>query len=114
MFKYLSQEQGTPVIIDLCYIQDNNSIQMLSAEVANKGRSLPVYREVFSVDVLKGRAKQFLSNLASCIPVGKKILIIMDAGFGEDWLKEIESYNWYWLTRMRGGHHYSNFGHSVI
>lgn len=103
VFKYLSQEQGTPIIIDLCYVQDNYDIQMLSAEVASKGRTLPIYREVFSIGELKGRAKQFLENLSRCIPSGKKILIIMDAGFGEDWLKEIELYGWYWLIRIRQG-----------
>lgn len=91
------------MIIDICFLQDNNNIQMLSAEISSKGRSLPLYREIFNAGELKGRAKQFLSKLSECIPSDKKILVIMDAGFGEDWFKEIESYNWYWLSRIRQG-----------
>jgi len=103
LFQYVSQEKSTPIIIDLCYIQDSYDVQMLSAEIASKGRSLPIYRDVFSAGELKGRAEKFLSQLSKCIPIDKKVLIIMDAGFGEDWLREIESYNWYWLTRIRQG-----------
>ena len=65
-----------PVIIDLCFLQDHNNIQMLSVEIASKGRSLPIYREIFNADELKGRAKQFLSKHSECIPSDKKILVI--------------------------------------
>lgn len=105
VFTYLSHNVNTnmPIIIDLCFIKDRYDIQMLSAEVACKGRSIPIYREVFAKGELKNKAKQFLSNLSKCIPNKSKILIIMDAGFGEKWFKEIENYNWYWLSRMRQG-----------
>jgi hypothetical protein len=103
IFSYLSHDSSIPIIIDLCYIKDDCNVQMLSAEVAMKGRSIPLYRDVFEKKGLKNRAKQFLLNLSECIPKGKKILIIMDAAFGEDWFKEIETYGWYWLVRIRQG-----------
>ena len=103
VFKYISQNTGTPIIIDLCFLKDSHEIQMLSAEVATKGRSIPLYREVFEINGLKGRADDFLMNLSQCIPSGKTVLIIMDAGFGDEWLEAIESLNWYWLLRTRGG-----------
>lgn len=103
LFKYLTFQEDAPVLIDLCYLKDDHEIQMLSAEIALKGRSIPLYREVFSSGGLSGRATSFLSGLMHCIPKDKKVIFIMDAGFGEDWLKAIESLGWFWLTRVRQG-----------
>lgn len=103
VFKYICQNTTSPIVVDLCFLKDTHDIQMLSAEVATKGRSIPIYREVFDKKKLKGRANNFLSTLNTCIPPGKDILIIMDAGFGDDWLETIESLGWYWLIRARGG-----------
>lgn len=102
IFKYLTIESHTPLIVDLCYIKDGVDVQMLSAEVSLKGRTLPIYREVFSKNDLKGIAEQFLSNLKECVLSSKEVVIIMDAGFGTEWIKVIESLNWNWLLRIRG------------
>jgi len=103
IFTYIHHEKTIPIIVDLCFIKDRYDIQMLSAEVAIKGRSLPIYREVFAKGSLKNRATQFLKQLATCIPGEKSVLIIMDAGFGEAWFKAIEEKGWYWLSRIRRG-----------
>jgi hypothetical protein len=76
---------------------------MLSAEVAIQGRSIPLYREVFGINQLKGREKEFILKLSHCIPSDRDTLIIMDAGFGDDWFEAIEGQHWYWLVRARGG-----------
>lgn len=102
VFQYVAHEVNAPIVIDLCYLKDPRSVQMLSAELATKGRSIPLYRDVFESGELQGRAHQFLSNLEKCIK-NKKVVIIMDAGFGEDWFREIEARGWYWLGRMRKG-----------
>lgn len=103
VFKYIAHDKQAPIIIDLCYVKDNREVQMLSAEVATKGRSVPLYREVFSQGELKGRAASFLSSLSKCIPSDREVLLIMDAGFGEDWFKTTEEYGWFWLSRIRQG-----------
>lgn len=103
VFKYVAQDKYSPIVVDLCYLKDSHDIQMLSAEVASQGRTIPLYREVFELNQLKGRAKEFLSKLACCIPERQDVLIIMDAGFGEDWFEAIEARNWHWLVRARGG-----------
>lgn len=105
VFKYISHDQYSPIVIDLCYLKDTHDIQMLSAEVATQGRTIPLYREVFSSGELKGRETDFITKLAECIPSNRDVLIIMDAGFGDDWFKAIESQQWYWLVRARGGKH---------
>lgn len=103
LFKYLNYQKDNPILIDLCYLKDDHDIQMLSAEIALKGRSIPLYREVFASGELSGRANSFLLGLMSCIPKDKKAIFIMDAAFGEDWLKAIESFGWFWLIRVRQG-----------
>ena len=84
-------------------MQDNRAIQMLSAEIPLKGRSIPVYREIFSSGTLKGRASGFLSKLRGLLAQDSSVIIIMDAGFGEDWLQAIEQQGWDWILRIRKG-----------
>jgi hypothetical protein len=103
VFKYLAQDKYSPIVIDLCFLKDTHDIQMLSAEIATQGRTVPLYREVFKMGELKGREKYFISKLSACIPSDRTVLIIMDAGFGDDWFEAIESQNWYWLVRARSG-----------
>lgn len=103
VFKYIKQDDYSPIVIDLCYLKDTHDIQMLSAEIATQGRTLPLYGEVFEINELKSRGKEFLSKLSRCIPSDKEVLIIMDAGFGDDWFEAIELHGWHWLVRARGG-----------
>lgn len=103
VFKYLSQDKHVPLVVDVCFMKDNHDVQMLSAEVATKGRSIPVYRDVFKINELKKRAKEFVSELSKCIPSDKDILLIMDSGFGDEWFDAIESKGWHWLVRARHG-----------
>lgn len=103
VFKYVAQDKYSPIVIDLCFLKDTHDIQMLSAEVATQGRTIPLYREVFKIGELKGREKYFISKLSNCIPRDRNVLIIMDAGFGDDWFEAIESQSWYWLVRARSG-----------
>lgn len=103
VFTYTSHEASAPIIIDVCYLKDNCAVQMLSAELALKGRSLPLYRDVFNQGELQNRAVKFIAALKNLIPSDKPIIIIMDAAFGEDWFKEIESAGWFWLVRVRQG-----------
>lgn len=103
IFKYIAQDKVSPIVIDLCFLKDDHDIQMLSAEVATQGRTVPLYREVFEQGELKGREKEFIANLSDCIPADREVLIIMDAGFGDNWFEEIELKKWYWLVRARSG-----------
>jgi len=74
-------------------MKDTHAVQMLSTKVALKGRSLPIYREVFEEKQLKNQAPKFIEHLSSCIPQDREVLIIMDAGFGEDWSDARELYS---------------------
>lgn len=102
VFTYISQEPTLPLVVDVCCLKDDREIQMLSAEIAIKGRSIPLYREVYRDIEIKGRAQDFLKELSLCLPRNRRVIIIMDAGFHEEWFKEIEVLGWYWLCRIRG------------
>jgi hypothetical protein len=103
IFRYLNQDSYTPVVVDLCFLKDTHDLQMLSAEVATHGRTLPLMREVFRIGHLKGREKKFISKLSKCIPKDRDVLIIMDSAFGNEWFEAIESEGWFWLVRARAG-----------
>jgi hypothetical protein len=103
VFKYVTHAVSLPIIVDLCFVKDDRAIQMLSAEVACKGRSIPIYREVFKEGELSGREQSFLHHMKACLPDDREVIVIMDAGFSEAWFKCIESLGWYWICRVRQG-----------
>lgn len=103
VFTYLSQDLSLPIVIDVCFMKDDRAIQMLSAEVASKGRTLPLYRKLFKEGELKEQTQDFLKELSHCIPTGRKVIIIMDAGFHCEWFEIIESLGWFWVCRVRQG-----------
>ena len=100
---YLSQDKAVAIVVDLCFVKDDGLIQMLSAEIVSQGRTIPIYREVFKEGELTKRAEHFLEGLSTCLPLGREVIIIMDAGFCVDWFKAIESHQWHWVCRIRRG-----------
>ena len=103
VFTYLSQDANLPIIIDVCFMKDDRAIQMLSAEIATKGRTLPLYRKIFKEGELKDQTQAFLKELAQCIPSDRKVIVIMDAGFHCEWFETIDSFGWFWVCRVRQG-----------
>lgn len=103
VLSYLSQDTSLPIVIDVCFMKDDRAIQMLSAEIATKGRTLPLYRKVFKEGELKEQTQDFLKELAHCIPKERTVIVIMDAGFHCEWFETIDSFGWYWVCRIRQG-----------
>jgi hypothetical protein len=103
VFKYIAHTISVPIIVDLCFVKDDHLIQMLSAEVSLKGRSLPVFRDIFKEGELSGREQNFLLQLKECLPENREVIVIMDAGFSEAWFKCIENLGWDWICRVRQG-----------
>ena len=62
VFTYLSQDINLPIVIDVCFMKDDKAIQMLSAEVTSKGRTIPFYRKVFHGNELKEQTQDFLKE----------------------------------------------------
>jgi len=103
VFSLISQDKTVPIVVDLCFVKDDGALQMLSAEVASKGRTIPIYRQVFESGGLTERAEPFFDALAQCLPGDREVVVIMDAGFYESWFKAIELHGWHWLCRIRKG-----------
>jgi Transposase DDE domain len=103
VLSYLSQDTSLPIVIDVCFMKDDRAIQMLSAEITSKGRTLPLYRKLFKEGELKDQTQDFLRELSFCLPKGREVILIMDAGFYCEWFQIIESLGWFWVCRVRQG-----------
>lgn len=103
MYLLIYLNKRLPIVIDVCFMKDDRAIQMLSAEVATKGRTLPLYRKVFKEGELKDQGQDFLEALFHCIPKGRTVIVVMDAGFHCEWFEAIEVFGWYWVCRIRQG-----------
>jgi hypothetical protein len=87
VLRYIAKETIKHVVVDLCCIQDRNKIVMLSAEIAVKGRTLPLYRLIFKLNEQTTMINKFLLGFSKCLPDHKQVVLVMDAGFGEEWLE---------------------------
>ncbi|GDY28007.1 iso-IS10R ORF [Agarivorans sp. Toyoura001] len=92
------------VLVDWADVREQLRMMTLRASVSIKGRSITLYERTFEFkDYNAPRShNQFLSELASVLPVGCTPLIVTDAGYRNTWFREVASYGWYWLGRLRG------------
>lgn len=65
------------------------NIHMLRASIVHNGRSVTIYNEIHPQKMLGNRSvhKDFLATRFKQIPLGKKVVIITDAGFALNFLK---------------------------
>ena len=103
VFKHLEFLKENCIVIDLCYLKDGHQVQMLSAQICTRGMTLPIYQQIFNEGELKDQTEIFLVKLKELIPLNKKVVVIMDAGFHVEWFKIIENYGWNWVCRIRSG-----------
>lgn len=82
----------------------DNSRALLRASIAFDGRAFTVYEEVYAERTMNSDKahKTFLKGLKAVLPPDCCPIICTDAGFKVPWIKEVESYHWYWLARVRG------------
>jgi hypothetical protein len=76
----------------------------LVAAVPVDGRALPIYLEVHS-EKKHGNptvARQFLKKLQILLNSDCKPIIVTDAGFKNNWFKQIASWGWDYVGRVRG------------
>ncbi|HAT1868662.1 IS4 family transposase [Legionella pneumophila] len=79
-------------------------IHMLRASLVHDGRSIPIYNEIHSQKDLATEVihNQFLINLKTIVPEGKRVVIITDAGFKTPWFNEVNQLGWYFVGRVSG------------
>lgn len=91
------------IIIDWSNIP-NTTHHTLRAALVAQGRALTLYEQVHPEKKLGTKKVQnkFLQKLKTLLPDGCKPIIITDAGFHNDWFKEIVRLNWDFIGRVRG------------
>ena len=91
------------IIVDWSSIP-NTTHHTLRAAMVAEGRALTLYEEVHPEKKLGNKKVQnkFLQKLKKLLPKGCKPLIITDAGFHNDWFKEVIRLDWNYIGRIRG------------
>jgi hypothetical protein len=82
-----------------CCRQD---IHMLRASIVYHGRSLSIYNEIHPQSKYGNRQvqQQFLASLKKMVPVGKKVVVITDAGFSTQWYDSVLKLGWDFIGRL--------------
>lgn len=91
------------IIVDWSNIP-NTTHHVLRAALVAEGRALTLYEEVHPEKKLGNKWVQnkFLQNLKKLLPYECKPVIITDAGFHNDWFKEVQRLSWDYIGRVRG------------
>jgi Transposase DDE domain len=92
------------IIVDWSNIP-NTTHHTLRASLVAKGRAITLYEEVHPEKKLGNKKVQtnLLKKLKKLLPIGCRPTIITDAGFHNDWFKEIVKLGWDYLGRIRKG-----------
>jgi hypothetical protein len=87
----------------------NSEDAVIRAALAVEGRALTLYEERHSIKKMGNKKVQnsFLKALKQVIPAECKAIIITDAGFHNDWFKEVLKLDWDYVGRIRGIRKYS-------
>lgn len=82
----------------------NSEDAVIRAALAVEGRALTLYEERHPIKKMGNRQIQkfFLKTLKEIIPATCKAIIVTDAGFHNDWFKEILELGWDYVGRIRG------------
>ena len=82
----------------------NSEDAVIRAALAVEGRALTLYEERHPVKKMGNRKIHtgFLKKLSAIIPIESKPIMITDAGFHNDWFKEILKLGWHYIGRIRG------------
>lgn len=99
----ISNKKHPSILVDWTKYPESKDV-VLRASLVAEGRSLTLYEERHSEKKLgNNRAqKRFLKELKEILPPGCKPIIITDAGFHNDWFKEVLTYEWDYIGRIRG------------
>jgi hypothetical protein len=102
--RWLIGSQTRPVIVvDWSDMDECKRHYLLRASIPLQGRSLTLYEEVHTVKT-KDKPKThlaFLRKLHAMVPVPCCPIIVSDAGFRVPWFKQVESFGWDWVGRVR-------------
>lgn len=98
------------IVVDWSDFEPGRRWAMLKAAVPIGGRAITVYEHVFPFKRYNspGAHREFLDGLHRVLPGGCRPIVITDAGFRGPWFRQVESYGWDWVGRIRNGIKYFN------
>lgn len=81
-----------------------NDTHMLRASVVHDGRSITIYNEIHPQNMLGNPdvQRKFLLALKRLLPLGKRTIIITDAGFVTPWFHAVLKMGWDYIGRLKG------------
>lgn len=99
------------IIVDWSHVP-NTKFNLLRAALTSKGRAITLYEEVHPYELLGNREveKDFLWKLKYYLPSECVPIIITDAGFHNDWFKNVINLGWGYIGRVRGLKVYKQIG----
>jgi hypothetical protein len=82
----------------------NSEDAVIRASLALEGRALTLHEERYSIKKMGNNKVQnnFLKKLKQIIPADCRPVIVTDAGFHNDWFKEVLKLDWDYVGRIRG------------
>jgi hypothetical protein len=111
----LGENKRPIIIIDWSQVP-NTSFYVLRAAFVVQGRALTLYEEVHPISRLGNTKVQttFLVNFKSALPHDVKPIILTDAGFYNEWFREVSNLQWDYIGRLRGNHSYTIDGENWL
>ncbi len=99
----LSHATRPLIVIDWADCELGRELLVLKAAVPVAGRAVTVYEEAHRLRRYNTPAthRRFLRRLKSVLPEHVCPVIVTDAGFRGPWFREVESYGWDWVGRIR-------------
>lgn len=92
------------IIIDWTDCELERKLLILRAALPVGGRAISLYEEAHPMRWYNSPKthRRFLRRLHDILPPGCCPIIVTDAGFKGPWFREVESYGWDWIGRLRG------------
>lgn len=98
----IGNKKRVEIVVDWSKLP-NSEEGIMRASLSAEGRALTLYEERWAFKLMgnKKKQKQFLANLKEVLPRTCQPIIVTDAGFYNDWFKEIVKYGWDYVGRIR-------------
>ncbi len=99
----IGNKKHPEIIVDWTKYPNSNDA-VIRAALAVEGRALTLYEERHSLKKMGNKKVQnkFLKALKEALPPDCRPIIVTDAGFHNDWFKEVLKLNWDYIGRVRG------------
>lgn len=96
------------IVVDWADCELERELLILKAAVPIRGRAITLYEEVHPMRRYNSPKthRRFLRRLKGLLPDHVCPIIVTDAGFRGPWFREVESYGWDWIGRIRNSIRY--------